>query len=67
MTSCGDRLIEEVRGDDPELASYLRIEEREFDAGGRNKPNEMIRRSPRLFDPSWLYLLLASTCFGMVR
>ena len=25
-----ERLIEEVRDDDPELASYLRIEEREF-------------------------------------
>ncbi len=28
--------IEEVRGDDPELASYLRIEERELEAGGLN-------------------------------
>jgi hypothetical protein len=28
------RFIEEVRGDDPDLASYLRIEEREFEAGG---------------------------------
>jgi len=25
-----------VRGDDPELASDLRIEERELEAGGRN-------------------------------
>ncbi len=25
-----ERFIEEVRGDDPELASYLRIEEREL-------------------------------------
>jgi len=31
-----ERFIDEVRGDDPELASYLRIEERELDAGGRN-------------------------------
>jgi len=31
-----ERFIEEVRGDDPELASYLRIEERELEAGGRN-------------------------------
>jgi hypothetical protein len=31
-----ERFIAEVRGDDPELASYLRIEERELDAGGRN-------------------------------
>ena len=30
------RFIEEVRGDDPELASYLRIEERELEAGGLN-------------------------------
>ena len=31
-----ERFIEEVRGDDPELASYLRIEERELEAGGQN-------------------------------
>jgi hypothetical protein len=31
-----ERFVEEVRGDDPELASYLRIEERELEAGGRN-------------------------------
>ncbi len=31
-----ERFIEEVRGDDPELASYLRIEERELEAGGLN-------------------------------
>jgi len=28
--------FEEVRGDDPELASRLRIEERELEAGGLN-------------------------------
>jgi hypothetical protein len=28
--------IEEVRSDDPDLASYLRIEERELDAGSLN-------------------------------
>lgn len=28
--------IEEVRGDDPELAEHLRIEERELEAGGLN-------------------------------
>ena len=31
-----ERLIEEVRGDDPELARSLRIEERELEAGGLN-------------------------------
>jgi hypothetical protein len=31
-----ERFIEEVRGDDPELASHLRIEARELKAGGRN-------------------------------
>ena len=31
-----ERFIEEVRGDDPELASYLRIEEPEVEAGGLN-------------------------------
>ena len=30
------RFIEEVRGDDPELASYPRIKERELKAGGQN-------------------------------
>ena len=29
-----ERLVEEIRGDDPEVASYLRIEERELEAGG---------------------------------
>jgi hypothetical protein len=31
-----ERFIEEVWSDDPELASYLRIDERELEAGGRN-------------------------------
>jgi hypothetical protein len=31
-----ERFIQEVRGDDPELAKPLRIEERELEAGGRN-------------------------------
>jgi hypothetical protein len=31
-----ERFIEEVRGDDPKLASYLRIEERELEVGGLN-------------------------------
>jgi hypothetical protein len=31
-----ERFIEKVRGDDPELASHLRIEERELKAGGLN-------------------------------
>ena len=31
-----ERFIEEVRSDEPELASYLRIEERELEAGGLN-------------------------------
>jgi hypothetical protein len=31
-----ERFIEEVRGDDPEFASELRIEERELDAAGLN-------------------------------
>ncbi len=30
------RFLEEVRGDDSELASTLRIEERELEAGGLN-------------------------------
>jgi hypothetical protein len=31
-----ERFVEEVRGDDPEMATKLRIEERELDAGGLN-------------------------------
>jgi hypothetical protein len=31
-----ERFIGEVRGDDPELAAKLRIEERELEAGGLN-------------------------------
>jgi hypothetical protein len=31
-----ERFIEEVRGDDPALAAYLRIVERELEAGGLN-------------------------------
>jgi hypothetical protein len=30
------RFVEEVRGDDPEVAAKLRIEECELEAGGRN-------------------------------
>ena len=32
------------RGDDPELASYLRIEERELAAEGGNMPKQVIAR-----------------------
>lgn len=31
-----ERFVEDVRGDDPELAAKLRIEEREVEAGGLN-------------------------------
>jgi len=31
-----ERFIEEVRGDDPEVAAKLRVEERELEAGGLN-------------------------------
>jgi hypothetical protein len=31
-----ERVIEEIRSDDPELAKPLRIEERELEAGARN-------------------------------
>ena len=31
-----ERFIDEVRGDDPELAATLRVEERELEAGGLN-------------------------------
>jgi len=31
-----ERFVEEVRGDEPEMAAKLRIEERELEAGGLN-------------------------------
>ncbi len=31
-----ERFIEEITGDEPELAESLRIEERELETGGRN-------------------------------
>jgi hypothetical protein len=31
-----ERFLEQVRGDDAKLASHLRVEERELEAGGRN-------------------------------
>ena len=31
-----EQFVEKVRGDDPELATYLRIDERELDAGALN-------------------------------
>jgi hypothetical protein len=31
-----ERFVEEVRGDDPEMAAKLRIEERELEGGGLN-------------------------------
>ena len=43
-----ERFIEEVRGDDPELASYLRIEERELAAGGLNYREPRCDRLRRL-------------------
>jgi hypothetical protein len=31
-----ERFLAEVRGDDPELAAFLRVEERKLEAGGGN-------------------------------
>ena len=42
-----ERFVEEVRGEDPELASYLRIEERELEAGvGRTDSEGRARATP---------------------
>jgi hypothetical protein len=38
-----ERFIEEVRGDDPDIASYLRIEERDLEAGALNLPLRLER------------------------
>jgi hypothetical protein len=43
-----ERFIEEVRSDDPELASYLRIEERELEAGGLNSGPAVLRMDGRV-------------------
>jgi hypothetical protein len=36
VAAAGGRFIEQVRGDDPELAKALRSEERELEVGSRN-------------------------------
>jgi hypothetical protein len=38
-----EHFIEKVRGDEPDLAEHLRIEERELEAGGENWPGPMQR------------------------
>jgi len=38
-----ERFIEEVRGDEPEMAAKLRTEERELEAGGLNSADERDR------------------------
>ena len=42
-----ERFIEEVRGDELNLATALRIEERELEVSGRSEPSE---RDLRVFD-----------------
>ena len=39
-----ERFIEEIRGDEPELAKPFRIEERELEAGGRNWRRERVAK-----------------------
>ena len=39
-----ERFVEEVRGDDPALASYLRVEEREPEAAGGTRVGLPLRR-----------------------
>jgi hypothetical protein len=50
-----ERFIEEVRGDEPELATSVRIEEPELEAGGRN----LVCRSR-----SWLHVPAAKRLVG---
>jgi hypothetical protein len=38
-----ERVIEEIRRDEPELVSYLRIAERELEAGGSSTTKEVVR------------------------
>ena len=47
-----ERFIEEVRGDEPEVAAKLRIEERELEAGRLNLTIEPTERSGREFRSS---------------
>jgi hypothetical protein len=42
-----ERFIAEVGGDDPGLAGYLRIEQRELEAGGRKNSRSTPIDSPR--------------------
>ena len=53
-----ERFIEEVRSDEPVLASYLRIEERELEAGGGlNWPDGC-----HAGEPSALFGLVSGAC-----
>jgi hypothetical protein len=66
-----ERFVEEVRSDDPELASYLRIERRELEAGGLNeggcrappaKATQKRRRSLRSSDASEIHSPTGEGC-----
>jgi hypothetical protein len=39
-----ERFLEEIRSDDPEIATKMRIEEQELEAGGRNYRAERVPR-----------------------
>ena len=55
-----ERFIEEVRGHDPELASYLRIEETELEAGWLNSPHN--EECPRASYPP--HVRICASCGG---
>jgi hypothetical protein len=42
----GQKLHREARGDEPGVAFYLRIEERELEAGGLNEPARLTSHQP---------------------
>ena len=47
-----ERFVEEVRGDDPEMAAKMRIEERELEAGGLTSDTSARNHTPSVY-ASW--------------
>ena len=65
-----ERFIEEVRGDEPELASYLRIEERELEAGRAELASATggcARRGPACAESSPIEVTHAERCLRSRR
>ena len=56
-----ERFVEEGRSDDPELTSYLRIEGREFEVGGRGVHSRTARGKREVTNGRSVIPLIATT------